>query len=95
MGEHIGIIAATLEMFIEVGVPTIQYAQKHGADSLLNLATTATFFSAVTASTLQFSYALKETPVQVAANVFWFSSLVVSIAAAVNSLMGLTWKQAM
>ncbi|KAG6836941.1 hypothetical protein H0H93_000831 [Arthromyces matolae] len=30
-----------------------------------------------------------------AVNVFWFASLVFSIAAAVNSLLGLTWKQAM
>jgi hypothetical protein len=30
-----------------------------------------------------------------AVNSFWFSSLVFSIAAAVNSLLGLTWKQAM
>jgi hypothetical protein len=28
-------------------------------------------------------------------NALWFSSLVFSIAASVNSLLGLTWKQAM
>ncbi|KAE9392118.1 WD40 repeat-like protein [Gymnopus androsaceus JB14] len=94
MGEHIDSITSTLAMFIEVGVPTIRFAQKHGATNLLNLSTVATFFSAVTATTIQFSYQLNS-PSGTAVNVFWFLSLVFSIAAAVNSLLGLTWKQAM
>jgi WD repeat-containing protein 26 len=95
MGDHIDTITVTLVMFIDIGVPTIQYAQKHGAGNLLNLSTVATFFSAVTATTLQFSFELTETGLQNTVNAFWFASLVFSIAAAVNSLMGLTWKQAM
>ncbi|KAF5379166.1 hypothetical protein D9615_006004 [Tricholomella constricta] len=83
MGEHID------------SVPTIRFAQKHGAANLLNLSTVATFFSAVTATTLQFSFELPHGGYSDAVNVFWFSSLVFSIAAAVNSLLGLTWKQAM
>ncbi|KAJ3781345.1 hypothetical protein GGU10DRAFT_367113 [Lentinula aff. detonsa] len=94
MGEHIDSITSTLSMFIEVGVPTIRFAQKHGATNLLNLSTVATFFSAVTATTLQFSFELENTTGD-AVNSFWFLSLVFSIAAAVNSLLGLTWKQAM
>ena len=93
MGEHIDSITTTLSMFIEVGVPTIRFAQKHGATNLLNLSTLATFFSAVTATTIQFSYQLRD-PISAAVNSFWFLSLVFSIAAAVNSLLGLTWKQA-
>ena len=77
------------------GVPTIRFAQKHGATNLLNLSTVATFFSAVTATTLQFSYALERTLIADTVNSFWFASLVFSIGAAVNSLLGLTWKQAM
>ncbi|KAF7325948.1 Catabolite degradation [Mycena kentingensis (nom. inval.)] len=65
MGEHIDSITATLVMFVEVGVPTIRFGQKHKTDNLD------------------------------AVNSFWFMSLVFSIAAAVNSLLGLTWKQAM
>ncbi|TFK73519.1 WD40 repeat-like protein [Pluteus cervinus] len=95
MGEHIDSITTTLSMFIEVGVPTIRFAQKHGATNLLNLSTVATFFSAVTATTLQFSFDLERSPASDAVNCFWFGSLVFSIAAAVNSLLGLTWKQAM
>ncbi|KAJ7167367.1 WD40-repeat-containing domain protein [Mycena crocata] len=101
MGEHIDSITSTLVMFVEVGVPTIRFGQKHKTDNLvssqshLNLSTVATFFSAVTATTLQFSFELTATPIQDAVNCFWFASLVFSIAAAVNSLLGLTWKQAM
>ncbi|OJA11366.1 hypothetical protein AZE42_05152 [Rhizopogon vesiculosus] len=95
MGEHIDIITGTLSMFIEVGVPTIRFAQKHGAANLLTLSTVATFFSAVTATTLQFSYSQTGDILSDAVNAFWFSSLVFSIAAAVNSLLGLSWKQAM
>ncbi|KAG1834776.1 WD40-repeat-containing domain protein [Suillus variegatus] len=95
MGEHIDSITGTLSMFIEVGVPTIRFAQKHAAANLLTLSTVATFFSAVTATTLQFSYSQTGDMLSDAVNAFWFSSLVFSIAAAVNSLLGLSWKQAM
>ncbi|KAF6743642.1 hypothetical protein DFP72DRAFT_1020164 [Ephemerocybe angulata] len=96
MKDHVDNITSSLCMFIEVGVPTIRFAQKHGSTNLLNLSTIATFFSAVTATTMQFSYELdpKEALAAVV-NCFWFASLVFSIAAAVNSLLGLTWKQAM
>ncbi|KAF9009980.1 hypothetical protein BDQ17DRAFT_1347270 [Cyathus striatus] len=95
MGEHIDSITTSLSMFIEVGVPTIRFAQKHGATNLLNLSTVATFFSAVTATTMQFSFDQVGKTTADLVNCFWFASLVFSIAAAVNSLLGLTWKQAM
>ncbi|KAG1850770.1 hypothetical protein C8R48DRAFT_778115 [Suillus tomentosus] len=95
IGEHIDNITVNLSMFIEIGVPTIRFAQQHAAANLLNLSTVATFFSAVTAMTLQFSYQLTDGVLEKSVNAFWFSSLVFSIAAAVNSLLGLTWKQAM
>ncbi|OBZ67869.1 hypothetical protein A0H81_12274 [Grifola frondosa] len=44
---------------------------------------------------LQFSFNTTGTPLADAVNAFWFTSLVFSIGAAVNSLLGLTWKQAM
>ncbi|KIJ11156.1 hypothetical protein PAXINDRAFT_157371 [Paxillus involutus ATCC 200175] len=111
MGDHVDSITSTLITFIEVvrlmsrivwrgglpveGVPTIRFAQKHGASNLLTLSTVATFFSAVTATTLQFSYSSTSTVLEKSVNAFWFSSLVFSIAAAVNSLLGLSWKMAM
>ncbi|KAG1895017.1 uncharacterized protein F5891DRAFT_1194680 [Suillus fuscotomentosus] len=82
IGEHINNITINLSMFIEIGVPTIRFAQQHAAANLLNLSTVATFFSAVTAMTLQFSYQLTD-------------GVLENIAAAVNRLLGLTWKQAM
>ncbi|PPQ86642.1 hypothetical protein CVT25_006826 [Psilocybe cyanescens] len=95
MGDHLDELSSSLSMFIEVGVPTIRFAQKHGAENLLNLSTVATFFSAVTATTMQFSFELEHDTVTDSVNAFWFASLVFSIGAAVNSLLGLTWKQAM
>ncbi|KAL4062342.1 hypothetical protein J3A83DRAFT_4110084 [Scleroderma citrinum] len=95
IGDHIDNITVTLSMFIEIGVPTIRFHQQHAAANLLNLSTVATFFSAVTASTLQFSSPQTGSVLADAVNAFWFSSLVFSIAASVNSLLGLTWKQAM
>ncbi|KAG1742685.1 WD40-repeat-containing domain protein [Suillus paluster] len=95
IGEHIDNITVNLSMFIEIGVPTIRFAQQHSSANLLNLSTVATFFSVVTATTLQCSYQLTDSVLEKSVNAFWFSSLVFSIAAAVNSLLGLTWKQAM
>ncbi|KAJ7906089.1 hypothetical protein B0H13DRAFT_2194387, partial [Mycena leptocephala] len=92
MGEHIDRIAPILIMFVEVG----QSLSHHLISSIiLNLSTVATFFSAVTATTLQFSVNLTGTTMRDSVNSFWFASLVFSIAAAVNSLLGVTWKQAM
>ncbi|KAI8972801.1 WD40 repeat-like protein [Trametes punicea] len=95
MGEHIDSITSSLSVFIEIGVPTIRFAQKHASQNLLNLSTVATFFSAVTATTMQFSFDMTDSTLANAVNSFWFTSLVFSIGAAVNSLLGVTWKQAM
>ncbi|GBE88718.1 predicted protein [Sparassis crispa] len=95
MGDHLDSITSSLSVFIEIGVPTIRFAQQHASQNLLNLTTVATFFSAVTATTMQFSYDMTASPLSQTVNTFWFTSLVFSIGAAVNSLLGLTWKQAM
>ncbi|PCH35089.1 WD40 repeat-like protein [Wolfiporia cocos MD-104 SS10] len=95
MGGHLDNLTSSLQLFIEIGVPMIRFAQQHASQNLLNLSTVATFFSAVTATTMQFSYQMTSGPLQHAVNAFWFTSLVFSIQAAVNSLLGLTWKQAM
>ncbi|KZV92646.1 WD40 repeat-like protein [Exidia glandulosa HHB12029] len=95
IGEHLENITTALVVFVEVGVPTIRFVQKHGSTNLLNLSTIATFFSAVTATTIQYSFDRKATTLDAVVNAFWYSSLVFSIASAVNSLVGLTWKQAM
>ncbi|KAJ6451706.1 hypothetical protein C8R47DRAFT_998354, partial [Mycena vitilis] len=93
MGEHIDSISSTLVLFSEVGQSCFP-PQRRLICSQLNLSTVATFFSAVTATTLQFSISLTGSALRDSVNCFWFASLVFSIAAAVNSLLGLTWKQA-
>ncbi|KAF9220016.1 WD40 repeat-like protein [Gyrodon lividus] len=89
IGDHIDNITGTLSMFIEIGVPTIRFHQQHAASNLLNLSTVATFFSAVTATTLQFSYNATGDVLSDSVNAFWFSSLVFSIAAAAVTSFGL------
>lgn len=94
LGERFQQITEFIPRFIRVGIPTIRGAQKGSAGNLVNLSTVATLFSGVTATVLQFSYASNDTVMASAVNGFWFTSLVFSISAAVNSLLGLTWMQA-
>ncbi|KAF8435619.1 WD40-repeat-containing domain protein [Boletus edulis BED1] len=93
IGDHLDGITETLSMFIETGVPTIRFQQQHSLSNLLNLSTVATIFSAVTATMLQLSCKSTGHTLADLVNTFWFSSLVFSMAAAVNSFLGLTWKQ--
>lgn len=92
---HLDEIASSLSVFTKIGVPTILMAQKHANKKLLNMSTVSTIFSAVTATTMQFSYTNDNTPLAVAVNAFWFTSLVFSIRGAVNSWLAISWKQAM
>lgn len=63
----------------------------------VNLTTIATFFSSVTATTLQFTYAetdaVLSSSLRGVVNLFWFLSLVFSISSGVSSLMALTWRR--
>ena len=76
-----------------LGIPVIRLAQTNATDRYLNMSTLAAFFSSVTATTLQFSFQSNDTRAQIAVNSFWFCSLLFSIASAVNSLLGMTWRQ--
>ncbi|KAI5121100.1 hypothetical protein M0805_001957 [Coniferiporia weirii] len=61
-----------------------------------NMLIAATFFSAVTVTTLQLSYAYNTNPhasFGVAVNTLWFVALVFSTASSLGSLVGLTWYQ--
>jgi len=73
----------------------IKSTQQHAAANLLKLSIIAMFFSVVTATTLQFSYQSTDGVLENSVNALWFFSLIFSIAAAVNSLLGLTWEQSM
>jgi hypothetical protein len=57
MTEHVQMITRALKDFVDNGVPAIRFAQQNNAENLLFLSTIATFFSGVTATTAQYSYA--------------------------------------
>ncbi|KAH7345391.1 WD40-repeat-containing domain protein [Rhizoctonia solani] len=95
LGEHMESMMGSLQTFIDVGVPTIRFSQKHTATGLQNLSTVATFFSGVTATTLQVSYEETDTVRQNIVNGLWISSLVFSIASAINSQLAYHWRAAM
>ncbi|KAJ6576423.1 hypothetical protein DFH09DRAFT_1149298 [Mycena vulgaris] len=87
-------VTQRLADFTTTGVQEISFAQKHSTQILLNSATIATFFSAVTVTTIQYSFAQVTSPLQIAVNTLWFSSLVLSVSSAINSLLAMTWRQA-
>ncbi|KAG8750778.1 hypothetical protein FRC11_010066, partial [Ceratobasidium sp. 423] len=95
LGVHMESMMDSLNTFIDVGVPTIRFSQKHTATGLQNLSTVATFFSGVTATTLQFSYEAHDETIQNLVNGLWISSLVFSIASAINSQLAYHWRAAM
>ncbi|CAE6461644.1 unnamed protein product, partial [Rhizoctonia solani] len=95
LGVHMESMMESLNTFIEVGVPTIRFSQKHTATGLQNLSTVATFFSGVTATTLQFSFESHDNVAQNLVNGLWITSLVFSIASAINSQLAYHWRAAM
>lgn len=98
--EHLSNVDSALSDFIEFGIHGLNVSKN--PTGTVNLTTFATFFSAVTATTVQ--YALDETREGDKerhtnrlpwANLLFLSSLVLSVSAAINSLLGLTWKDAL
>ncbi|CAE6417437.1 unnamed protein product [Rhizoctonia solani] len=83
--SHAVCVRDALNAFIEVGVPAIRYSQQRMATSLQNLSTVATFFSGVTATTLQFSFEVHGSFLSDLVNALWITSLVFSIASAINA----------
>lgn len=95
VGEHLESVTRALDVLVRVRVPTVRSMQHRRTAHFANMTTIATFFSAVTATTLQFSFENHDTPLESLVNGFWFTSLVFSVASAVNSLASLTWIPAM
>ncbi|KIJ40611.1 hypothetical protein M422DRAFT_256583 [Sphaerobolus stellatus SS14] len=92
VGNRIAELSVDLKLFIELGIPTIRHGQKRSTENLLNISTGATFFSAVTATMIQISYTSEGRLITIV-NTFWYISLVLSIGAALNSLISMTWRQ--
>lgn len=67
--------------------------EERATNRYLTMTTIATFFSSVTATTLQFTYSQAGTTLGNTVNFFWFLSIVFSVASGINSLLGLTWRK--
>ncbi|KAG8681716.1 hypothetical protein FRC08_015465 [Ceratobasidium sp. 394] len=85
IGMHMESMRDALNSFIEVGVPTIRHAQNHTANGLQYLSAVATFFSGVTATTIQYSFEQTGNTRADLVNALWIISLIFSIASAINS----------
>ncbi|KAF8521826.1 hypothetical protein JB92DRAFT_1764054 [Gautieria morchelliformis] len=72
-----------------------RFKEQHSMSNQQTLATIATFFSAVTATAIQYAVGLGETDtLSRIVLALWFSSLVFSIASALNSSIALIWRSA-
>ncbi|KAF8339876.1 WD40-repeat-containing domain protein [Cantharellus anzutake] len=95
MIPHLEGIVDNLRVFNTVGVPTIKFSQKHTAEALQNVSTIATFFSAVSATTIQFRCMVFKGTSQVISIHFLFSysNSATKTSAVVNLfwLLSLVW----
>lgn len=78
MSAHLYTLRKALDASARNGIPTLLYVQEQDVAHLSNLSTVATFFSAVTATTLQFSYQSHDTIIDGFVNSCWYISLVCS-----------------
>lgn len=76
-------------------LPTFLADEKERATTrYVNITTIATFFSSVTATTLQMSTSIAQSSqLWNIVNFFWFISLVFSVSSGVSSLLGMTWRK--
>lgn len=85
--------ADLISNILSKGVQMITSTQQNQASTYLIMTTISTFFSGVTATTLQFTYAQTTAVIDNIVNALLFSSLIFSIASAVNSLLIMSWKR--
>ena len=77
-----------------VALPQFLADEKERATTrYVNITTIATFFSSVTATTLQMSISNLSSDLLNIVNFFWFLSLVFSVSSGVSSLLGMTWRK--
>ncbi|KAG6909670.1 hypothetical protein DXG01_016077 [Tephrocybe rancida] len=96
MGKDLDNLVSAVTFFNRYGMPAMQYEQRRDTEILLGVSTISTFFSAVTATTLQISLSIQgnsQSSLLFVVNTFWFFSLVLSIGAALNSLLAVVWKR--
>ncbi|KIO25423.1 hypothetical protein M407DRAFT_25222 [Tulasnella calospora MUT 4182] len=83
-----------LAVFVKEGITAIRDAQDRAQNRLQNMSTVATFFSAVTATTLQYSIN-QEQFLGTVVLALWVSSLILSMASAINLQLAMHWRAAM
>lgn len=79
----------TLKEFVEFRVPTM--SSSRSKQGIINLTTFSIFFSGVTATTAGYLANNADTHFNAVVNTLFLSALVLSVAAAINSLLGMTW----
>ncbi|KAG8915876.1 hypothetical protein FRC01_003478, partial [Tulasnella sp. 417] len=94
MSGHLERIRKGLACFVKEGVTAIRDAQDRAHSRLQNMSTVATFFSAVTATTLQYTID-QEKFLGTVVLALWVSSLILSIASAINLQLAMHWRAAM
>ncbi|KAG8985218.1 hypothetical protein FRB90_004877 [Tulasnella sp. 427] len=87
-------VTAGLTSFLQDGVVVLRDAQDRAQNRLQNMSTVATFFSAVTATTLQYSID-PEKFLGTLVGSLWVSSLILSVASAINLQLAMHWRAAM
>lgn len=94
IGAHLQDITNAVRTFIDVGLPAIRGAQQAHSNNLLKLSTVATLFSGITIQAVQSSLQHSGTVLERVTTLLYFTSLVLSISAAVNSLLSHAWTDA-
>lgn len=92
-GEPKPLLSTDYHLRTWTGYSHIQNSERNATSRYLTMTTIATFFSGITATTLQFSFMETNGVLDNMVNFFWFSSLVFSISSAINSLLGMTWRK--
>ncbi|KAG8991861.1 hypothetical protein FRB90_001203, partial [Tulasnella sp. 427] len=93
MTNQIPTIEKAFSKFVEGGVTITQDAQEKSQSRFQNMSTVATFLSAVTATTMQ--YTMSENSLGAIVMGLWLSSLILSIASAIISQLVIHWRAAM
>ncbi|KAJ8594595.1 WD40 repeat-like protein [Rhizopogon salebrosus TDB-379] len=91
IGNHIDVVASTLSLFAEIGIPTIQLSQEYATSNFSNLAIFCIILSIVTATLLHLPFRQTDTALSTTVNALWFSSLVFSISATAGGLLSMAW----
>ncbi|KAG9009637.1 hypothetical protein FRB90_008228 [Tulasnella sp. 427] len=95
MTEYMVDIGKALAQFSVDGVTALKEAQDRAKEQLLNMSTVATFFSGVAATTFSYTAGEEHSILDQMVRALWVSSLILSIASAINSQLAMHWRAAM